>query len=137
MKLNEMLESSASLLDKLLSLKPEIVEMAQEIYDDWDQKDDDGDDGDDDQYGTGGICDVISLGISEILTENDIEIAEGGHDGDDHSFTIAYDEQGAYIVDIPSYVYETGGGYNWTKLGGVKFTPDDIEISTTETPDWI
>lgn len=128
MKLNDM---SESLLDKLSDLKSDIVDMAQTIYDDWDQEDDYN------EYGTGGICDAISTGIGDILAENEIEMTDGGHEGDDHSHVIAYDDQSAYIVNIPSYVYESGAGYNWTKLGDVQLTPDDVEISTTEMPDWI
>jgi hypothetical protein len=128
MKLNEM---SESLLDRLSDLRTDIAEMAQVIYDDWDQEDDNN------EYGNGGICDTISTGIGDILAANDIEATEGGHEGDDHSYMVAYDEQSAYIINIPSYIYETGAGYNWTKLGGIQITPDDVEISTTEMPDWI
>ena len=120
---------SESLLDRLSNLRSDIANMAQSIYDDWDQEDD--------EYGTGGICDAISMGISDILAENDIEVTDGGHEGDDHSYIVAYDDQSAFIVNIPSYVYESGAGYNWTKLGDVQLTPDDVEISTTEMPDWI
>ena len=131
MKLNDV---SESLLDRLSDLRPSIIKIAQTIYDDWNQEDGDDMGG---GYGTDGICDAISIGIGDILAENDIETTDGGHEGDDHAHVIAYDDQSAYIVNIPSYVYESGAGYNWTKLDGVHFGPDDVEISTTEMPDWI
>ena len=133
MKLNDM----EPLLDKLSDLRPSIIKMAQAIYDDWNQEDDYDAGVDMGGYGTGGICDAISMGIGDILAENDIEMANGGHEGDEHAYIIAYDDQSAYIVNIPSYVYESGAGYSWTKLGDVQFSPDDVEISTTEMPDWI
>jgi hypothetical protein len=129
MKLNDM---SESLLDKLSDLRPDIAEMAQSIYDNWDQEGN--------EYGNNGnnrICDTVSTGIGDILAENDIDMTESGHEGDDHSCIVAYDDQSAYIVGVPYYLYESGAGYSWTKLDNVQLTPDDVEISTTEMPDWI
>jgi hypothetical protein len=37
-------------------------------------------------------------------------------------------EEGCYEVDIPPSVYETGGGYNWKKKDGIKFTPSDLVV---------
>lgn len=115
-------------LGRLLnSLRPQIAIAAQQIYDDWEQ----------DEFDEGGICDQISMAISGILTSADIDCTEGGHDGDDHSYIIAYNESAAYLVDIPYDIYEIGGGYSWTKIPNVVFDESDIVIEPTHRPDWV
>lgn len=99
-----------------------MAQAAQEIYDSWDQNDPDD--------GGGGICDEIANQISDIIVSTipDVQIMEGGQDGDDHAFVIAYNDTEAYTVDIPPDVYETGGGYCWQKIPDVQFQPDDVSI---------
>lgn len=109
---------------RIEQLKPAIARAAQDIYDAWDQDEE----GVDEAYGTGGICDEIASQIGSLLIEDGWEIVDGGWDGDDHAFVIAVSETEAYAVDIPPQVYETGGGYSWTKKPGVKFSPDDIVV---------
>lgn len=120
------ISQSKPLLDSLNSLKPQLAIAAQTIYDEWDQ-----------EIEPGGICDQIADAFNGILTQNGIAATLGGHDGDDHAYIIAYDDAGSYIVDIPNETYETGGGYNWTKIDGVVFDEDDIMISPTHRPDWV
>jgi hypothetical protein len=105
-----------------------MVLAAQQVYNSWDQTDDD--------YGGGGICDEISREIAGIVSSNlDVEITDGGQDGDDHAYTIVYDADEAYAIDIPCHIYERGGGYNWTKIGGVQFSQQDIQITPVNRRD--
>jgi hypothetical protein len=57
-----------------------------------------------------------------------VDITEGGHQGDDHAWLIAYTDHEAFGIDIPPGIYETGSGYNWKKRPGVKLTANDVEI---------
>ncbi len=109
-------------------LRPIITSKAQEIYDAWAQDDE----GVDPELGGGGICYEIASMMSEVIAEAiaDIELLEGGQDGDDHAWIIVLDvtEQKAYGVDIPPQVYETGGGFSWRKKKGEKFWPEDFQV---------
>lgn len=105
----------------------------QEIYDEWNQDEQ----GIDMEYGGGGICDRISQAISDTIVSNieNVDIISGGHDGDDHAFVIAFDQNEAYLVDVPSSTYETGGGYSWEKIPDIIFTENDIVIGPVERSD--
>ena len=126
MKIRKILTESKTLLSSLINLRAEIAAAAQSVYDDWIEE----------QEAGGGICDDIASVISSILSHYDINNTSGGHDGDDHAYTIAFNDAEAFIVDIPYDTYEIGGGYNWTKINGVKFSPDDVVIEKTQRPDW-
>ena len=43
-----------------------------------------------------------------MLAEHGIGVADGGHDGDDHAWIIAYDERSRQVcgVDVPAGTYE-------------------------------
>ena len=99
---------------------------AQKIYDEWAQNSE----GIDEELGSGGICDGVAEALGTIISESidEAELFEGGHQGDDHAFVIAQRGAEAFGVDIPSGVYEYGGGYNWRKKKGVKFSPEYIVI---------
>lgn len=116
----EQLSKPISLVRQIYNLRPAIVKAAQKIYDEW--VDDD----------SGGICDEIASEIGSILTSNipDIEIEEYGHDGDDHAAVVVSRGIEKYVVDIPPYVYERGGGYSWKRVPNVLFIPDNVLIST-------
>ncbi len=129
MKLRYITENYSPFLSAIRRLLPQFIIAAQNIYDSWDQSDE--------YIGSGGICDEISSAIGDILSSNGIDHTEGGHDGDDHSYLIAYNDQESYIIDIPYDIYERGGGYNWTKIEGVRFTPEDVIIAPVSRPDWI
>lgn len=111
----------------LIKLRPQMAAAAQNVYDEW-EPDEEGDD----VFGGGGICDAISGAIAGVIVSHmDANTAEGGQDGDDHAWTIAYSPTEAsevYGVDIHPYVYERGSGYSWTKIPGVRFDADDVEI---------
>lgn len=116
----------SSLHHLIHALRPKLAAEAQKHYDDWAQDED----GVDEEYGEGGICDHISDGLSSVLHQHigNINITDGGADGDDHAFPVVYDRDHAFAVDIPPYVYETGGGYRWKKNPDVTIRPEDVEI---------
>ena len=117
---------SKNLLAKLTALRGAMVMAAQEEYDYWEQDDE----GLDETLGGGGICDSVSQAIAGVITQNidDVEVADGGGEGDDHAWTIAYDDNEAYGVDIDHGLYESGGGYSWKKRPGVSFSVTDVQI---------
>jgi hypothetical protein len=119
-----LINESHDLRKRLVVLRPSMVSAAQLIYDEWDEEE-------------GGICDMISSAFADIMSQNGIESTEGGHEGDDHSYMIAYDDDESYAVDIDHTMYEIGGGYSWTKIPNVVFDVDDIIISRVYRPDWI
>lgn len=134
MKLATIVEGVQNLAARLNELRPAMAAAAQAIYDAWDPEYDEFGDA---EVGGGGICDQIAQAIGEILTDANIDYTEGGHEGDDHAYLIAYDDQNSYLVDIPYSHYESGGGMSWTRHPDVTFTPDMIEIHETHRPDWI
>lgn len=125
-------EQSSQLQTQILSLRPKMVQAAQAEYNAWNQNEE----GVDMDLGGGGICDRISNAISGVLSEAGIDTTDGGQDGDDHAYTIAYNDTEAYGVDIDQHTYEKGGGFNWTKIPGVVFTPNNIEVWPIDR-DWI
>jgi hypothetical protein len=120
------------LLNKIEALRSSLAKAAQEVVDSWEQDED----GMDDEFGGGGVCDAVSQAMSSVLAEiPDIELMDGGQDGDDHAFVIVYDEKDAYAVDVPPGVYETGGGYSWKKIEGAVVGPDDVVITEVRRSD--
>lgn len=132
MKLRVIIES-AILYQQLMQLRPQLAAAAQKIYDSWEP----GTDQFDMQFGGGGICDAVAEEMSSVLMAHDIETTDGGHEGDDHAYLIAYDDTSSYAVDIPHYHYEIGGGMCWTKIPDVRFGPEHVEIVEVDRPDWI
>jgi|19_taG_2_1085344.scaffolds.fasta_scaffold00118_2 hypothetical protein len=130
MKLITIIEGAQTLATRLTQLRPALAAAAQQVYNNWCGEDDP-------EIGAGGICDQITMEMSTILSTEGIDITEGGHDGDDHSYLIAYDDESSYSIDIPANYYESGGGYSWTKLPEVQFTPDMVQIHETQRPDWV
>lgn len=110
----------------IYDLLPLIVESAQHTVDGWEQDDE----GFSEEFGYGGICDRVADSIGNILTENNIYFVYGGHDGDDHAYVIAYDQEDrtAFLIDIDPYAYEEGHGYVWKKRDGVELKIDDVII---------
>jgi len=111
---------------ELEELKPLLAEAAQKVYDEWNQDEE----GMDEEFGGGGICDQVSQALADVISTNvsDVELFDGGQDGDDHAWTIAQLGGEAYGVDIPPNVYESGGGYSWRKIEGVKIQPGHIIV---------
>jgi hypothetical protein len=132
-KMKMITEDVAALSTQLISLKTPLAAAAQRIYQQWELNEE----GFDEEIGGGGICDEIAQEMGAILADNFIDYTDGGHDGDDHAYLIAYDNESSYVVDIPPHYYESGGGMSWEKVPDVIFTPDMVNIIETERPDWI
>ncbi len=111
-----------SLRSRLEDLRPALAAAAQGVIDLWEQDDE----GYDEEFGSGGACDAVAIAMAGAL--GSIDTMDGGHDGDDHAYLIAYNDTEACVVDIPPGVYERGGGYNWRKIPGVQITEDDVVI---------
>lgn len=109
-------------IQQLMALRSEIVIQAQQIYDDWEL--------DNDVYGGGGICDRIAEEIGGIISMSipDVEVEEGGQEGDDHNWVMVRKGNEIYGVDIPYWIYERGGGYSWTKIPGIKFNTNNVDV---------
>jgi GNAT superfamily N-acetyltransferase len=116
--------AGSALLQTLEQGRAEIARLAQQEYDAWAQDEE----GYDEELGAGGICDAVANAIGGWLAGQGIDSTEGGQDGDDHAFQIAYNDTEAYEVDIPPSVYETGGGYRWTKRPDVTIAPEDVIV---------
>jgi len=121
------LPNPESLLDQS---RNEIARVAQIVVDQWEVDED----GVDDVYGGGGCCDEVAKEISDVLANQGFSLVDGGQDGDDHAYVIAHNGDEAFAVDIHPEVYETGGGYSWTKIPGAKIDPADVMI---DRMDWI
>ena len=126
-----------NLENQLKELKPLLAAKAQEIYDEWDEDDID-------TYAGGGICHFIADGFVGILNEKfpDLvsftisdsyevhvysaiaDITEEELENEDSEIDGAY----VYNVDIHHSVYETGGGYSWSKKPNIEFSPNDVSI---------
>lgn len=120
-----------ALPQRLRALSAELVGAAQAVLDEW-QADEHGID---EEFGTGGACDAISSAMSSVIGSSlDVEVIDGGHDGDDHAFLIVQEGQEQVVVDIPPSVYETGGGFHWTKKAGVSLTSADLVIEPLPGP---
>lgn len=113
---------------EIKQLIPDILQIAQSVYDDWDESE---------EYAGGGICHLIADEISAIFNNHGFESTTvSAQIGEQHVWCVVYwqfeedDEQISqiYEVDISPYVYEQGGGYSWQKIPNVKFTEDDLEI---------
>lgn len=112
--------SKDSLKNQLFQLRSFIADAAQKVYDEWEPEEDD----------SGGICDQIETAISGVICDHieGIETQLGGHDGDDHAWTVVYNDNEAYGVDISPYVYEMGAGYSWQKRPNVRIWPQYVQI---------
>lgn len=122
----------SGLEQKLLSLRPAMAIAAQGVLDDWEQDDE----GVCEDLGTGGVCDRVADALATIITlDGTVETTEGGQEGDDHAYVIAYDDDEAFLVDIPPGVYESGSGYCWKKRKGVVLTEDDVVVERVNRAD--
>jgi hypothetical protein len=126
MKLNEQISRIRNIMDlneqtdtdTLFSLKSKLAHSAQEVYDEWEQDEN----GYCDILGEGGICQDIADAIADVLSNNGIECSTVSQvSGEQHVYVVARTEDGVYNVDIPPYLYETGGGYCWKKIPDVEF----------------
>jgi hypothetical protein len=106
---------------------PALASAAQKVYDEWDA-DSDPDNGDP-EVGFGGICQDIAGAMCDVLASHGVDCTSVSQQIDDqHVYVVAKFREGVYLVDIPPHDYERGGGYNWTKIKGVRFTPHHIVV---------
>ena len=109
----------------LLKLKSELAVAAQKIYDEWDQDEN----GYCEMIGEGGICQDIADAMADVLSNHNIECTTVSQTiGEQHVYVVAKTDDGIYSVDIPPYLYETGGGYCWKKIPDVEFTERYVVI---------
>lgn len=111
---------------QIKDLRPELASAAQKVYDEWDQNEE----GFCDWLGYGGICQDIADAMAEVLGKHGIDCTTFSQEvGEQHVFVIAKTDDGVFSVDIPPYLYETGGGYCWKKIPDVKFDSRYVVIS--------
>ena len=108
------------------SLKQELAQAAQVVYDQWLPDEEGGDD----EWGGGGICHLIADAMVHVLDKHGIEATTMQQEvGENHTFTVGKTSKGIYVFDISPYVYENGGGYTWTKIPDVQFTENDVAVN--------
>ena len=118
-------------LQELQDTFPAIILSAQEELDAWVQDAN----GHDEVLGAGGACGLIADRISEVLSGEGFLTARMDTDFDGgHEFVMALVDEGAFIVDIPASVYESGSGYVWTKKEGVLLTSEDVSLLKVRGP---
>lgn len=139
MKIYKIAQNSED-LERLNSLKPQLIQIAQKIYDSWD---------DDlrEELNDGGICHLIAEDFVSFLSDTGFSGTTWNPGmAENHVHSIIWNEKydllfedysledlnlneiWIYIVDIHPYVYERGGGYSWEKIEGVVFKEGDISI---------
>jgi hypothetical protein len=122
-------------LDRIERLRPRLAAAADAVVQAWEQDPEEGDP----ELGWGGPCDRVNEALQGVLAEglegSSAEIEDGGQDGDDHAWTLVTFPDGAVVqVDVPARVYETGGGYVWTKRPNAKVRPEDVSIALLDPP---
>lgn len=117
-----LIDKKAFTQNDIVRLKPQMAQAAQKAYDYWDEDYAE-------MLGGGGICQDIAENMAEVLNNHGIEAGTvSASVGDQHVFTVVQVEEGIFTIDINPHLYERGGGYNWEKIPGVKFSPNDIYI---------
>lgn len=114
---NEILPS----VNVVRSVMPHLLQAAQTVYDQWDENED--------EYAGGGICHEIAETMVDVLTNYHVEAVSFSQSIDEvHVYVIAKFKEGVYEINIPPYIYETGSGYSWKKIPGVKFQPNHVVV---------
>lgn len=119
----DLFESS---IKKIEQLRLQLAKVAQQVYDKWEQNAD----GFDEELGYGGICQDIADAMANVLAHEgfDLTIVDSQGVGEQHVWIVVKTDEGVFSVDIPPYVYETGGGFNWKKKHEVEIGPSDVEL---------
>jgi hypothetical protein len=108
----------------LINLKPVLAQKAQEVYDSWSE-----DWCMSEEVGHGGICHLIADAfLSELYKQGFDEAVSVSSDHEVHVWVALKLEEGVFLLDLPYNIYERGGGYNWTKISGIIFSPEDLVI---------
>lgn len=98
-----------------------ILQVSQKEYDDWNEDDID-------TYAGGGICHLIADSICSVLFDLDVECSSVSSCHEQHVYVAVKCKEGLFTIDIPYWIYETGGGFNWKKIPDVKFEERDIQF---------
>lgn len=142
MKIRDLFESrfGPSPLDRF---KPQLVKLAQEVYDKWDESDID-------TYAGGGVCHIIADEFADFFNNQRLTSFTESSSFEQHVYCVVivkkpeeqmYEDKPPvnmdefYTVDIYPYRYESGGGFCWTKNSGVIFDTNDISIELLGTGD--
>jgi hypothetical protein len=114
--------------DALEDLRADFAVAAQRAYDAWDVSSDP-EDGDW-QVGFGGICHLVADELASVAMRVGFEATTvSAQVGDQHVWAVVQTPDGVYEVDIPPHVYETGSGYQWKKIPGIRFGADHVVIN--------
>lgn len=105
--------------------KPEIVKRVQQRYNEWQQDAE----GYDEEVGSGGVCHLFAEIVAEVLNDANFPTWTVSSNHEVHVYCVSQASDGVWEVDIPYCIYETGGGYTWTKIPDVTFENDDIVIN--------
>jgi len=127
--LREELEQLSSISKIDNTVKQQLAQAAQIVYDQWSQDTD----GNDEELGAGGICDEIANMLIYVLNSHGIFDIQTQYN-EPHTYVIGKFKEGIFTIDIPYSVYESGYRYTWKKKPDVKFEATHIEIYQL-TPD--
>ena len=118
----------------LEALKSQLAQAAQKPYDDWELDEN----GDNWLVGGGGICHLIVDEMLGVMDRAGIPCQSLSLDTEVHVVALAQVREGIAEIDIPYRIYETGGGYSWKKIPGVRFEPNDVQIHliSRDPADW-
>ena len=106
--------------------KKKLADLAQAIYNTWDASNETYGDF---EVGFGGICHLIAEKIVDYLYSIGIPASTVSSDAEVHVYAVAQAQEGVFVIDIPPYSYETGGGYSWKKIPDIIFDEDYIVVN--------
>ena len=132
----KLFENNNILKNTIISLKPQLAQAAQHIYDLWNQNDE----GFAEMYGYGGICDDIANAMCDVIYKNtQYDSFYLYNEYDYHTSIYVYDTESetCYNVDISPYFYEEGAAYTWKQIKNVEFIPSMISIRHVCYEDYI
>jgi hypothetical protein len=119
---NEQLQS-ISLITNIV--KKDLAAAAQKRYDKWQQNEQ----GRSEELGYGGICHLIADDLIDVLqTHNIYNCQTVCSNYQQHVYVVGKFIEGVYMIDIPYYLYETGGGFTWHKTPNVVFDESYIDV---------
>lgn len=118
---------------ELVKHLPKLTKIAQKVYDEWNQDEE----GFDEILGSGGICDEIAEKFCDYIIRTMKYNAFSYYDEySTHTYCIVYDDNNAYILDLPADVYEKGYLYTWKKIKNVIIKESDFEIIKVKRSDY-
>lgn len=126
-RLNEEATQHLKTSHDILALRPAMAKAAQDEYDAWAPVDGDLE-GFEAEFAGGGICHLIAEKLAGIMDAAGVNCATVSSSHEQHVYCVAQCQDGIFLVDVPHGIYETGGGYNWTRVEGVVFESEDIVV---------